>query len=664
MLARPTTAIVEQERLRATAGAPSIMPVMSGSRIAKLLPAFLVLAFLCVPVLVSQAAVGDTVLVSRASGTAGAAADGEAGIDVSISSGGRFVAFESGADNLSSGDNDAVQNVFLRDTQDSTTRLISRVTGPGAGGNGNSGNPAISPNGRYVAFESDADNLSIRDNDAVRNVFVRDTQTATTTLVSRATGAGGVAASADANDPSVSDTGAVSFDSAANNLSAEDANGTRDVYLRDTLADSTTLVSRVTLGPGGDGDSYDSSVSDNGERVAFTSDADNLVPEDVDSVTNVYVYDIFSGFLSLASKTPGRFGAVGADADSSEPALSPDGRCVSFTSYAENLDPAKSPTPAASDIFIRDIQANTNKVASVGDGASGAVADGSSFGSSINEPVVGEDVSTPCQERSVSFVSAADNLSGEDGATFDVFARDMFNGVTQLVSRATGTTGAAANGSSLAAAISADGAFVAFVSEGDNLSTEDNDLFRNVYLRALTTGPPPPPPPGPDLGTNDHGGHGTDQGMGEHPADHVAAGHVTGDHAAAGHAAGSHSAAGHAGSHSEDSTQSGRVMLALSRQDVDRLFIYATLHEPGKIVVKASVRLRGGASRLCRFKKVTRKLPLHKAKKIRLKLSRRSLRSVKRALRSGQRLKAKITATADYDSGKRTRNRSRVSLRP
>jgi hypothetical protein len=105
-------------------------------------------------------------------------------------------------------------------------------------------------------------------------------------------------------------------------------------------------------------------------------------------------------------------------------------------------------------------------------------------------------------------------------------------------------------------------------------------------------------------------------------------------------------------------------MFALSRQDVDRLFVYATLHEAGRIIVKASVRLRGGASRLYRFKRVNRKLPLHEAKKLRLRLSRRSLRAVKRALRGGQRLKVKVTATADYTSGKRTRNRSRISLRP
>lgn len=634
--------------------------------IVKLLPAWLVFAFFCVPVLVSHAAVGDTILVSRASGAGGTAADGDSEIEVAISSGGRFVAFASGADSLSTGDNDAVQNVFLRDTQNNTTRLVSRASGAGAGANGDSGDPSVSPNGRYVAFESDADNLSTADNDAVQNVFVRDTQSATTTLVSRATGTGGVAASADAGNPSVSDTGAVSFDSEANNLSFEDANGTRDVFLRDTQTSGTTLISRVsgTTGPAGDADSYDSSVSDTGQRVAFTSEADNLLPEAVDSVTNVFVYDTLSRFLSLASKTPGRVGAVGADADSSQPAISPDGRCVSFTSNAENLDPTKPATPTFSDVFVRDIQANTNKVASVADGVNGAVADGSSFGSSINEPVVGEDVSTPCEQRSVSFVSAADNLSSEDGATFDVFARDMFHGVTQLVSRAGGVTGAAANGSSVGAAISAEGAFVAFVSEADNLSGEDNDLFKNVYVRALLTGPPPPPPPPPDLGDNDHGGHGSGEHPGgEHPADHMASGAHGADHAAGGHTAGGHAAGGHA-EHSEETSESGRVMFALSRQDVDRLFVYATLHEAGRMIVKASVRLRRGASRLYRFKKVSRKLPLHEAKRIRLKLSRRSLRAVKRALRDGQRLKVKVTATADYTSGKRTRNRSRISLRP
>ncbi|MDP8942876.1 MAG: hypothetical protein M3N16_01955 [Actinomycetota bacterium] len=116
----------------------------------------------------------DLVLVSRV-GPSGAGGDGGSE-SPAISADGRYVAFESNADNLSAEDNDAVLNVFVRDTQTGTTTLVSRAHGPGgAGGDGDSYGPAISADGRYVAFGSEADNLSAWDNDAVRDVFVRDT---------------------------------------------------------------------------------------------------------------------------------------------------------------------------------------------------------------------------------------------------------------------------------------------------------------------------------------------------------------------------------------------------------------------------------------------------------------------------------------------------------
>src|SRR5439155_883286 len=115
--------------------------------------------------------------------------------------------FESRATNLSNGDNDAVVDVFLRDTQDGTTRLMSRATGPnGAGGDGDSRNPAITA-GPAVAFDSTADNLSDEDGDGTRDVFLRVTSSATTTLISRAGGPTGDAGNADSYDPSVDANG-------------------------------------------------------------------------------------------------------------------------------------------------------------------------------------------------------------------------------------------------------------------------------------------------------------------------------------------------------------------------------------------------------------------------------------------------------------------------
>ena len=115
-----------------------------------------------------------TTYVSRASGGAGAAALGGS-FKASISADGRFVAFYSGADNLSSEDNDAVTNVYVRDLQQQTTTFVSRASGAaGAAGDAGSFNPSISADGRFIAFESDANNMSAEDNDAATNIFVRD----------------------------------------------------------------------------------------------------------------------------------------------------------------------------------------------------------------------------------------------------------------------------------------------------------------------------------------------------------------------------------------------------------------------------------------------------------------------------------------------------------
>jgi hypothetical protein len=614
--------------------------------------ALLLLALLLIPALAAHAAAGDTVLVSRASqADGGAAANGESGPNVAVSAGGRYVAFESSADDLSADDDDAVQNVFVRDTESGVTSLVSRANGAaGAGGDGDSGNPAISPDGRYVAFESIATNLSNGDGDAVEDVFLRDTVGGLTLLMSRATGRSGAGGDGDSRDPAItSNPLVVAFDSKADNLSDEDGDGTRDVFVRAPTTAVTTLVSRVGGGgAAGDADSYDPSLDANGRRVAFTSEADNLSTVANPSVTNVFVSDTATRFVSLASRAAGTGSEGGADADSSDPSISPDGRCVSFTSYAGNLT-ADPPTPAFTDVFVRDIQANTINLVSRASGATGAVADGSSFDSSVDLPPVDDAANLPCEKRSVAFLSAAENLSGQDNATFDLFVRDMYYGSTALASRASGALGAGATGSTFGSAMSPEGAFVAFVSEADNLSGEDDDHFRNVFLRALITGPPPPPPPPPDLGGNDHSHHGGTDHTGHDAATH------------AGHSAAEH--AGHAG-HGAGSVLSGSIIFADGKQRVGKLFVMATLHEPGSITVKATVRLGAGAARLYRFKSVNRVLQLHTLKKIRLRLSRHKLRAVRRALRHGHRLRARVTGTAKYTSGNHAQTKRKIKLRP
>ena len=495
--------------------------------------AVIVLVAMLVPALVASAAVDDNVVVSLTD-TEGSS-NGASGPGVSMSASGRYVAFESRAANLSDTDNNGVVNIFVRDIETGTTTLVSRKAWLGA--NDSSANPAISADGRFVAFESDADNLSDDDDNSVRNVFIHDTSAGTTELVSRGTGVGGAAGDADSGKPAVSGGGeVVAFESMATNLSADDDDAVKDIFTRNIADGTTALVSRVngSTGPGGTGNSFDPSISTTGLRIAFASDADNLFADDRDLFTNIYMVEPRFRLLTHVSRTTA-LGSVSepANGDSTQPVISGGtGGFVAFTSEATNLGPVTAPE----NVFLRYLQGNSTTMMSR---AAGAGAPGSD---SSTSPAISDD------GLQVAFVSAADNLSDVDNdAVTNVFVRHAYYGITTLVSRAAGAGGAAATGASAAPAMSAAGDFVAFASSAGNLGAVA------PVLRRTTTGVPPPPPPmnvfrrelplaatpteiPPDLGSDDHSapGHGGSGGHdpgGAHGAD-------AGAHGAAGHDAG------------------------------------------------------------------------------------------------------------------------------
>ena len=294
----------------------------------------------------AQALVGDVTLIS--SGSDSAPSDGDSGPGLAVSASGRFVAFESKATNLAGGAQPGVTNIFLRDRKTGTTTLVSRADGAdGAGADGDSAAPSISPAGRFVAFESDANNLSAVDDDAVRNVFVRDTAADTTTLVSRA--ADGSAANGDSSHPSISSNGAfVAFGSSADNLSADDNDNFSNVYVRNMATGEVKVGSRLVAGSlsvPADGNSYDPTIDRDGRRIAFTSDADNLSAKDNNAFTNVFVSDLQT-FVSAVSLPSGGFlSQTPSDGDSFDGVISADGRYVAFVSYAANFvdEPIRTP---------------------------------------------------------------------------------------------------------------------------------------------------------------------------------------------------------------------------------------------------------------------------------------------------------------------------------
>ncbi len=248
----------------------------------------------------------------------------------SISGNGRFVTFGSYAGNLVAGTTSS-DDVFVHDRLTGTTTLASKSS-EGLAGQGSSHFPAVSGDGRYVVFVSTAENLVADDSNGVNDIFVHDRQTATTTRVS--VDSSGNQGDGESNNPSVSNDGRyVAFHSRASNLVAGDTNGVTDVFVRDLHSGKIARASVTSNGGQGDGNSFIASISGNGRYVAFSSVASNLGPVDVNGTTDVFVHDRRTGRITLASVD--RAGTQGAGF-SWMPSISANGGHVMFLSDADN----------------------------------------------------------------------------------------------------------------------------------------------------------------------------------------------------------------------------------------------------------------------------------------------------------------------------------------
>jgi Tol biopolymer transport system component len=274
-----------------------------------------------------------------------------------ISADGRFVVFLSDSTNLVPGDTNGENDVFVHDRRTRTTTRVSM--GPdGIQGNGNSipdvGSPfpTISGNGRFVAFTSLASNLVPGDTNDAADVFVRDRRRETTRRVS--VRSNGAQAKGGSFNPSISGDGRlVAFTSNASNLVKGDRNDVIDVFVRDLRTGTTRRVSVGPLGREANDGSFSTqkAISADGRFVTFISSASNLVPDDTNGVSDVFVHDLHTGRTSLVS--------VGADDEQGNEAsgglltgISSDGRFVAFFSLASNLVPGD--TNEAGDVFVRD----------------------------------------------------------------------------------------------------------------------------------------------------------------------------------------------------------------------------------------------------------------------------------------------------------------------
>ena len=420
-----------------------------------------------------------------------------------VSADGRFVAFQSEANNLVAGDTNAAIDIFVRDTclgatgcTPSTVRVS--VASDGTQANGDSAVPSISADGRFVSFGSLASNLVAGDTNAFGDVFVRDTclgaAGCTPSTVRVSVASDGTQGDDTSDSFSISADGRfVAFESDASNLVAGDTNLATDIFIRDTCrgatgcTPSTVRVSVASDGTQANGNSFGNAngaaVSADGRFVAFQSDASNLVADDTNAASDIFVRDTCLGATGCTPSTV----RVSVASDGTQTggggsrfSISPDGRFVAFESGASDL--VVGDTNAALDIFVRDTCRGatgcTPSTVRVSVASDGTQANDHSFGAAISS-----------DGRFVAFSSGASNLVvGDTNAASDIFVRDTCLGATGCTpSTVRVSVGATfgfpqANGSSSRAAISSDGRFVAFQSDASNLVAGDTNGVGDVFL--------------------------------------------------------------------------------------------------------------------------------------------------------------------------------------
>ena len=402
--------------------------------------------------------------------SAGAQANGHS-LAASIRADGRYVAFYSSATNLVAGDTKGRRRSSTKPDRRNDPRSVSSSGGQA---NGQSFSPALSADGRYVAFTRMRRTSSAATR-TTPDIFVRNMRTGRTARVS-VTSRGRRSGPNGSNAPTISSDGRyVAFHSDMTNLVRGDTNGICDIFVHDRDGKTT----RVDVATNGDeaqgGPSTAPALSADGQLVAFSSFAFNLIATDTNFESDVFVHNLQTGDTSRVSESAGGFEV---DGNSFDPSLSGNGRYVAFDSDAFDLVPDDSND--AVDVFVVDRQTGLVTRASLDDAGSEAN-DGSA------KPSLNGD------GRFVAFSSESTNLvPGDTNGAVDIFIHDNLSGATTRLS--VKANGVEADGDSIRPVLSADAHFVTFDSQADNLVSGDRNGFSDVFLRDATVASPPPPP--------------------------------------------------------------------------------------------------------------------------------------------------------------------------
>ncbi|MEN6521487.1 MAG: hypothetical protein ABFD46_10120 [Armatimonadota bacterium] len=391
-----------------------------------------------------------------------------------ISGDGRFIVYESEASNLVPNDTNGRRDVFIYDRSTRTVELVS-VSSEGAQSNEACLSPSISADGRYVVFMSWASNLVPNFEKHYYQVYIRDLQKKTTELVSISPS--GEPANGESGSATISADGKfIAYRSYAKNLVVDDTNEKSDIFVYDRITRKTERVSVSTQGKQGNGDCRDSFrlvpvISADGRFVAFSSESSNLVPHDTNHHKDVFVRDRVSQTTERVSVSSQQ---KQANSDCEGVSVSADGRFVVFNSSASNL--VKSDTNKRMDVFIHDRNSKTTELVSV-----------STAGLQANENCCLPSVSA--DGNLVVFESFASNLAGsnKEGRTC-IFLRDRLAGTTKQIdvpvkcAQLVDDSSSPAVGDSGRPVITGDGRFIIFESFDPNLVPNDTNEYTDVFI--------------------------------------------------------------------------------------------------------------------------------------------------------------------------------------
>jgi Tol biopolymer transport system component len=389
----------------------------------------------------------------------------------SITSDGRYVVFSSEATNLVTDDQNLATDVFLRKIPSGATTLVS-THAEGISGNAASFGAKISQDGSRVAFLSYASDLVLDDANNSIDVFMRDLNTNAVQLASvSSSGAQGNALSTFVDSrPALSANGRfIAFSSTADNLVPDDTNDREDVFVRDTVLGTTVRASVSSTGAESNGSSWFPSVSADGRYVAFATTATTLIDgQATPSYAKVALHDLVIKSTALVSRND-----VGeaADAPSIEPAISADGRSVVFASSASNLSPGVT-GQAQLNVYLRDLQSATTRM--ISSTSSGLAPNGQS-----RRPSPSSNAST------IAFASLATNLGPlpDLNEASDVFTLGVMTSCIQRQS--TGPSGLLGLGASGLPSISSDGRSLVFQSTAPDLIVGDTNGESDVFFRRI-----------------------------------------------------------------------------------------------------------------------------------------------------------------------------------